>query len=550
MSCCPKTLLFLLLLAGGCSSVQPPPQSYIYPDDHPIPRPKKRKPSLVVEILDKSISHQIKQLFDLPRTVRKLVGHPYQALNVDAFDEVPNSTWFTNRNGTAPMSLEEIRRGPNQYYGPDTTGAWTVLKLKSTDAIPGLTIVDARGHQYLIKFDPPEFSELPSGTQTVAAKLLYAAGYNVPENYVVWLDPKRLQMATDAVLSVGTNDNRAPTSKRSMARADLQRLLERANPQGQPLIRALASRALPGIPVGPWSYKGIRRDDPNDIYLHEHRREIRGFYIIASWLNHANMKEENTQDMYDPQARFLTHYLTNFDGSIGSNSTRPSNPRRGQANSFDLKDSLIRLVTLGLYVHDYERAPRSIPHPSVGYLGNDLFKPRAWKAMYPVPAFENMTRRDAFWGTKIVTSFTNEQIAAAVSTGAYSNPAAASSMTRFLIERRDRIGHYWFARLNTLDRFKMADYGTLEFTDLAVARGYADSAETRYRCQVFAATGATLFKDKLKNTVLTLDPAWRQHAHIAVALLAQRPHYSARPILVYLQAAEKGWRIIGLRRRD
>ena len=123
-------------------------------------------------------------------------------------------------------------------------------------------------------------------------------------------------------------------------------------------------------------------------------------------------------------------------------------------------------------------------------------------------------------------------------------------MTRFLIERRDRIGQYWFARLNTLDRFTAADDATLGFTDLAVARGYADSAETRYHCEVFSATGATLFKDKLQNTVLTLDPAWRQHAHIAVALLPQRPHYKARPVLVYLQAAEKNWHIIGLRRGD
>ena len=545
-----RSLLIPILFASSCSNLQPPPQSYLYRDDNPIPQPKKRNPSLVVEILDKSISHQVKQLFDLPRTVRKLTGHPYQALNVDVFDEVPNSTWFTNRNGTAPMSLEEIRRGPNQSYGPDTTGVWSVLKLKSVGTIPGLTILDARSHQYLIKFDPPEFPELPSGTEAVVAKLLYAAGYNVPENYVVWLDPERLQMASEAVMSMGTNDKRAPTSKRLMAQADLQHLLDWANPDGQPLIRVLASRVLPGIQVGPWSYKGVRRDDPNDIYLHEHRREIRGFFIIASWLNHANMKEENTLDMYDPQGRFLSHYLTDFDGSIGSNSNRPSNPRRGQANSFDVKDSLIRLVTLGLYVHDYERAPRSIPHPSVGYLGNDLFKPKAWKPMYPVPAFENMTRRDAFWGTKIVTSFTNDQIAAAVSTGAYSNPAAASSMTHFLIERRDRIGLYWFARLNTLDRFTAAEDSTLGFIDLAVARGYADSAKTRYHCEVFSATGATLFKNKLQNTVLALDPAWRQHAHIAVALLPQRPHYKARPVLVYLQAAEKNWHIIGLRRGD
>ncbi len=51
------------------------------------------------------------------------------------------------------------------------------------------------------------------------------------------------------------------------------------------------------------------------------------------------------------------------------------------------------------------RAATRVRYPSLGYMENDLFKPHKWKPMYPVPAFENLTRRDAFWGAQIVTSF-------------------------------------------------------------------------------------------------------------------------------------------------
>ena len=44
--------------------------------------------------------------------------------------------------------------------------------------------------------------------------------------------------------------------------------------------RVLASEALPGKPKGPFSHIGIRRDDPNNLTSHEHRRELRGLRVI------------------------------------------------------------------------------------------------------------------------------------------------------------------------------------------------------------------------------------------------------------------------------
>src|SRR5688500_8413134 len=38
-----------------------------------------------------------------------------RAVNVNSIDEVPDSTWFTNRIGRQTISVAEIARGPNQF---------------------------------------------------------------------------------------------------------------------------------------------------------------------------------------------------------------------------------------------------------------------------------------------------------------------------------------------------------------------------------------------------------------------------------------------------
>ena len=546
-----SALLFAIVIIAGCGSGRSltPPARYVYPDTLAITQPDERTTSLIKEAFNKSFDYQVKQILDFPRGVRKVTDNAYEALNVDNFDEVPNSSWFTNRNGVSPMTLDAIRRGPNRHAGPDTSGAWTIEAGKSAGTTPGFTILDARGDRYFIKFDPPNYPELPSGAEAVSARLFYAAGYNVPENTVAYMHPDKLVIHPDAKISLETNDKRPAVRKHKMTQENLNAVLNLANPSGKPQIRVLASRALDGVIIGPWPY-GVRKDDPNDIYSHEHRRELRGLHVIAAWLNHADMKEENTLDAYDPESGYVRHYLFDFGASLGSNSKQASNPRRGQANGFDMKHALVHMLTLGLYVYDYERAPQTIRYPSVGYLENDLFNPKKWKPIYPAPSFENLTRRDAFWGTKIVTSFTDEQIEAAVSTGEYSDPGAAETLSAFIKERRDITGRYWFTRVNTLDRFEIRKATGLKFTDLAVARGYADAGKTRYQIEVLSPDGTTLHQQEQMETVVTPDPTWQAYAHIVVSLLPRRPDYQAKPVLVYLRYDDSRWEVIGLRRLD
>src|SRR5688572_13143313 len=48
-----------------------------------------------------------------------------RAQNLNTLDKVPNSNWFTNRLGVAPLSVDELVQGPGDGAGP-APGPWTV----------------------------------------------------------------------------------------------------------------------------------------------------------------------------------------------------------------------------------------------------------------------------------------------------------------------------------------------------------------------------------------------------------------------------------------
>ena len=170
--------------------------------------------------------------------------------------------------------------------------------------------------------------------------------------------------------------------------------------------------------------------------------------------------------------------------------------------------------------------------------------------MYPVPAFENMTNRDVFWGAAIVTSFTDAQIGAAVAAAELSDPKAARGLVDFLIERRNRVGAYWFGRLNTLARFRMEDGNRLSGSDLAVNRGYATKQESRYRIRVWS-DDRELVQFEDHDPTVTLETSWQELGSLAVSFL---PVCESRklpePVWVYLNFAAGEWKLAGLRRMD
>lgn len=442
-------IMFLSYHCGGHRAFIPPPP---IPDDRQqIPEPKEWEFNEVADAFDKVISNQFEQSLDFSRQFRKVFNKPKQAYNVDAFDEVPNSSWFTNRNATNQMGLTKLRRGPDQGTGPDITGKWTVIRAKAEGVTPGFHIKDKRGDRYLIKFDPKGYPELATGAEVISTKLFYAMGYNTPENYITYFYPDSLIMR-EKVKFTDANGK-----KRYMTEEDLQVLIARieTNPDGR--VRALASKYLPGAPVGPFRYEGIRKDDYNDFIPHQHRRELRALYVAASWLNHTDTKSGNSYDSYitEDSVSYVRHYLIDFGTTFGSAAQGPNQKHIGHENAIDPHAILARTFAFGLYYRDYEKSDNKVIYNSIGLFDSRLFDPGKFESLIPNPAFENKTNRDGYWGAKLVTSFTDEQLEAVIKEGQYSNPEAEAYLLKILKERRDKIGRYWFSRVNPLDHFRI-----------------------------------------------------------------------------------------------
>jgi hypothetical protein len=453
-----------------------PPLRVDFDMEH-IPEPAARRNSQFYDFFDATFFQQSKQAFDIPRYAR-----PKPAANVNSVDEVPDSSWFTNRISRRPMTPEEIHRGPNTSAGPDTSGTWTIVAGKADGITPGFTVRDAAGVRYIIKFDPPDYPEMSSGAEVVSTKLYWASGYNTPENYITRFDPTILEISPQAMIA-DTSGRRRP-----MTREDLEIMMRTVPRLADGRVRAMASKFLSGKPKGPFRYYGLREDDPNDWIPHEQRRELRGLRLIAAWLHDNDIREQNTLDMYvtEDGRSFLRHYLIDFGSSLGSDTVHPNIDRVGFEYILDGAEAMKSLLSLGIYRRPWE-GRRPVRFPSIGYIEAETFEPLRWKPNYPIVAFENMTAADAHWAAKIVTAFTDEHIRAAVSAGEYSDPEAAKYLARVLIERRDRIGRTWLARSGGLDEFSLAASGgetVLRFTDLAVARGYADAAARTYRYRV------------------------------------------------------------------
>jgi hypothetical protein len=217
-------------------------------------------------------------------------------------------------------------------------------------------------------------------------------------------------------------------------------------------------------------------------------------------------------------------------------------------------------------------------YTAVGYFRADVFRPGEWVPTYPNPAFEKMTLRDAYWGAKIVMSFSDEDLRAIVETAQISNPEAEAHLVDVLRKRRDKIGRYWFDKVNPLDRFSVeaappvAEEGssaapgvpTLHFDDLSVTGDLEPAGARRYTYRMHLdgeALGAehTTASSRLPLTVdgtalaSVLDGRGRSGGHdrvVRVDLRTVQDGDESPRTQVYVHVPSDGTpRVVGLQRR-
>jgi hypothetical protein len=235
--------------------------------------------------------------------------------------------------------------------------------------------------------------------------------------------------------------------------------------------RATASLAVPGKNVGPYRYHGLRRDDPNDIVLHEHRRDLRGFAVVSAWIDHDDSRAINTYDslVNEDGRSFVKHYVLDLGSTLGSGTEVANSPRSGGEYLFGWKQSTVQFLSLGAIVPYWAHA-RYPDLPSVGRFESAVFDPEKWVPEYPNPAFLNRLPDDEFWAAKQIMAVTNEDIRAVVESAGYSDPRASDWVTKCLIERRNKIGQAYFAKLLPIDKFEVQE-GQLRFIDLGERHG-------------------------------------------------------------------------------
>ncbi|MBS1808217.1 MAG: hypothetical protein JST84_08505 [Acidobacteria bacterium] len=427
-----------------------------------------------------------------------------EAYNVNTLDEVPDSSWFTNRNGVRTMSVEEIKRGPNETDGP-ALGPLTVVKGKSNGITPGFQVKDSRGDIYLLKFDPVGYLEMSSGAEAISTRLFYAIGYHVPQNTIFRFRRDQLKLDPKATFTDGLGQ------KRQLTEADVDAILKLAASYPNGEYRALASKFLKGKPVGNFTFAGTREDDPNDIIPHEHRRDLRGLRLFSAWLNHNDIRNGNNLDMFvkEDGREFIRHYLIDFGSTLGSDTAFPNGNDVGFAHQVDFKEAGKSLITFGLYQPHWRSDENRVQFTSVGNFDSDKFKPQQWKSNFPIEAFQNMTDRDAYWAAKIISSFSNQQIRAAVETGELSDPKAAEYLIQQLVKRRDAIVREYISRRSGLDEVQLQQVTNgwiVNFNDLKMQFARNDD-ETMYEYQVSDAEtpNRILASGKVDDTQLTFS---------------------------------------------
>ncbi len=507
-------------------------------DNLSIPQPTDRPLSKTIDLLQKT--------FTKPREGE------VRAQNINTLGEVPDSSWFTNRMSRRVMTIDELVRGPDRGEGPDLSQTWVIIGAKTEGVTPGFRIRDGRGDVYFIKFDPLYLPQMATSAEVIGTKFFYAFGYNVPENYLTYWRPV-YQIDSEAEVQWESGH------VERLSNAYVKDVLKGVTQRQDGTIQVLASKLLPGRPVGPFDFQGIRLDDPNDIFPHQDRRELRGLGVFTAWLNHNDSDSVNTLDMYESGqgGSFVRHNLIDFGTVMGSGAIQPHARRVGNEYFIEFKPALKAAATFGIW----DRPWRSIKYPdykAVGRFESSYFQPQAWKPDYPNPAFDKMTPQDALWATRTVMRFSDEAVRAIVQTGKIDNPEAEDYLVDTLIERRDKIVRYYLTQINPLDGFTLSaaadGESSLEFVNLGVEAGFGSQCRYQYAWHRFDNQTETLsalgVPGETSQTTLSVpeDTAEFLMVRVSSSCPAQ-PLWKRNPVEVYLRNSANP-SVVGIERAD
>jgi hypothetical protein len=497
--------------------------------------------------------YEIESLYEMTHNLFVTAGYKpsgTRARNLNTIDEVPDSSWFTNRIGSKPaLGADEIARGPIAGAAPDPS-AWVVVHQKTAGVHPGFTARDAKGETWFLQFDPSTNPEGATAAVTIATKFFWALGYNQVESFLTTFDPR-----------LTTIDPKATVRRPSGAHTpftwdDIQVVLERAARNADGTYRVVAGRLIKGKILGNFLYDGTRPDDPNDVVPHEHRRELRGLRVFAAWTNLTDLKASNTLDavVTENGRSIVKHYLQDVGSTFGMcNDVHEWD--LSYEYFYDAKPTRRRLYSFGFALSPWQRIPY-VEYPSIGKFEGDRFDPRAWHPQTPTTAYMEMRDDDAFWAARRVMAFSDELIRAAVHTGQFSDPAAERYLGDVLIKRRDTIGRVYLTAINPIVEPRLDQSGRLTFANAAFDARVASGAVT-YHAAWMRFDNATGQTSRLAETQ-SATPAiaapsglpTTPGSYIQIDLSAEAEGHPSwrRPIHTWFRRDAGGWTLVGLER--
>ena len=472
-----------------------------------------------------------------------------RAANINTIDEVPDSSWFTNRILARPLSIEEAVRGPLTINGP-APGPLTVIRTKSEGAAPGFTAKDTAGETWFVALDPKSNPEAASAAAVVAMRIFWALGYYQAEYYISSFRPEQLQIDKDAKFEPVSGKVRA------LRMQDLEPVLARGARNADGSYRILASRLLPGKILGGFKYYGTRSDDPNDVIPHEQRRELRALRVFAAWTNLVDVKALNTMDTLiteNGQAR-VRHYLLDVGSTFGIGANGPHDWIEGYEYLFQKDKALKRMATLGFYLQPWQTVDYN-ENREIGRFEGDRFDPLTWHSRVPAAALLRARDDDTFWAARRVMAFSDSMIRALAKTGKYSDPAAENLLAETLIKRRDKIGQAYFTRINPLVDFALDGSGVLTFENAAVQTGIAKS-HPAYNAAWFVLDNTTgklnaVGESSGAGAKISAPAGVPQTAgaYVVADVRAGGENAAwAKPVRVTFHRAGAGWKLVGVER--
>ena len=417
-----------------------------------------------------------------------------RALDRNAYDELPSSSWFQPR----PLDLDIFHQLTTVKGRPQGDLKILSVSLRHREMV----LEDARQVRYILLVDPNQFPHSWSAAGIIAPRLAQAVGYHARETHLWRFDANRFA---------------EPDLKRN-AEIFLRRF------DGKPVL----ATAYPGYDLGPTHMSTRRPGDKNDWFSPIDRRSLRALPLLALWLGLRSVGPKHTRDYFigTPRNGYLRHYIDRLEHSLSLRSPRFVRERVDAVG--DVSGNLLKnLWTLGL-----ASRPPSVPGAYDDRLKgfSPRLNPTSYRMGRPYEPADFLRAEDAYWITKRMMRIPRGLIDHFIQESGITDHALRDQLAQTLEARRASLARHWFARGSPMEFVSLGEH--LVLADNALVWSLANDYSTRYQVSFLDAEGVRLRPDTQlfpKHDSVTIPMPNAPGDYLIVRIQSQRGNHSPPP---------------------